>query len=137
MDDSIEAGLFLVICAGVGYALVLAGREFLAGYRTVKAEYVSNAAPDEHADSAESRQGDRTGDAPQDYVNWQVRPWYDVLEVPAEATLADVKIAYRRKIALYHPDRVTGLAPELRSLAEMRSKELNVAYDTACRFKCG
>lgn len=61
------------------------------------------------------------------------RPWYEVLQVPAYASLDDVKQAYRRRIAEYHPDRTTGLGEELRQLAEARAKEINVAYDAALR----
>lgn len=61
------------------------------------------------------------------------RPWYEVLQVPVYASLDDVKLAYRRSIAEYHPDRTGNLAPELRELAEARSKEINVAYAAALR----
>lgn len=61
------------------------------------------------------------------------RPWYEVLQVPAYASLDDVKLAYRRRIAEYHPDRTSGLGEDLRKLAEDRAKEINVAYDTALR----
>lgn len=61
------------------------------------------------------------------------RPWYDVLQVPVYASLDDVKQAYRRRIAEYHPDRTGGLGEELRQLAETRAKEINVAYDAALR----
>lgn len=61
------------------------------------------------------------------------RPWYEVLQVPVYASLDDVKLAYRRRIAEYHPDRTSGLGEELRQLAETRAKEINVAYDAALR----
>ena len=57
------------------------------------------------------------------------RPWYDVLKVPPTAGAEEVKAAYRRLIAQYHPDKVATLAPEFRALAEEKSKELNAAYD--------
>ena len=61
------------------------------------------------------------------------RPWYEVLQVPVYASFDDVKQAYRRRIAEYHPDRASGLGEELRQLAESRAKEINVAYDAALR----
>jgi curved DNA-binding protein CbpA len=37
--------------------------------------------------------------------------------------------AYRRLIAQYHPDRLTGAAEELRHQAEGKAREINAAYD--------
>jgi len=34
---------------------------------------------------------------------------------------------------MWHPDRVVGLAPELRELAEKRMKAVNAAYETLMR----
>lgn len=62
-----------------------------------------------------------------------VREWYEVLQVPAYASLDEVKLAYRRRIAEYHPDKTSNLGDELRSLAETRTKEINAAYDKALR----
>lgn len=59
--------------------------------------------------------------------------WYEVLGVPAYAALDEVKLAYRRKIAQYHPDKTSGLGSELRALAEVKTKEINTAYDAALR----
>jgi DnaJ like chaperone protein len=61
------------------------------------------------------------------------RPWYEVLQVPAYASLDEVKLAYRRRIAEYHPDKTSTLGDELRVLAEARTKEINTAYDAALR----
>jgi DnaJ-domain-containing protein 1 len=61
------------------------------------------------------------------------RPWYVVLQVPAEASLDNVKLAYRRRMSEYHPDKVAGLGDDLRALAETKSKEINAAYETAIR----
>lgn len=36
--------------------------------------------------------------------------------------------AYRHLAQMYHPDKVAGLGPELRTLAEERMKEINAAY---------
>lgn len=61
------------------------------------------------------------------------RPWYEVLQVPTYASLDDVKQAYRRRIAEYHPDKTAGLGDDLRALAEQKSKEINVAYAAAMK----
>ncbi|GAA4854272.1 J domain-containing protein [Luteimonas vadosa] len=53
---------------------------------------------------------------------------YRVLGVTREASDAEVDQAYRRLIAQYHPDRLSGAAPELREQAEARAREINGAY---------
>jgi DnaJ-domain-containing protein 1 len=58
-----------------------------------------------------------------------------VLEVPPDASKDDIVRNYRRKMQQYHPDRVSGLAPELVALAETRTKTLNVAYAQAMRAR--
>lgn len=61
------------------------------------------------------------------------RPWHEVLGVGSRADLKDITAAYKRQISQYHPDRVQQLAPEIRALAEQRSKEINHAFDIARR----
>lgn len=54
---------------------------------------------------------------------------YRVLGVDVNATDAEIDQAYRRLISQYHPDRLSGAAPELREKAERRAREINTAYD--------
>lgn len=56
---------------------------------------------------------------------------FDILGVRSDASLEEIKAAYRAAIKQYHPDFVANLGPELRDLAEKKTKELNTAYDTA------
>lgn len=53
---------------------------------------------------------------------------YGILGILPGATRHEITQAYRMKIKLYHPDKVAGLAPEFRELAEERSKIINAAY---------
>lgn len=53
---------------------------------------------------------------------------YAILGLTYEASDEEVEQAYRRLIAQYHPDRMQGVAEELREQAEQRSREINVAY---------
>jgi DnaJ-domain-containing protein 1 len=53
---------------------------------------------------------------------------YVVLGVSPEASAAEIRRAYQERIHAYHPDRVASAAPELRQLAEERTKQLNAAY---------
>lgn len=60
------------------------------------------------------------------------RHWYQVLEVSSVASIEDIRQAYKRKIRLYHPDKVAGLGPEFMAIAEAKAKEINEAYRKAC-----
>jgi DnaJ like chaperone protein len=61
--------------------------------------------------------------------------WFQILEVNEGASMDEVTTAYKRKIRQYHPDKVESLGPELKKLAEKKSKEINAAYNTAKRIK--
>ena len=57
--------------------------------------------------------------------------WTRVLELPADASLDDIREAHRRLMSQYHPDKVASLGRELRELAEAKSREINAAYQEA------
>ena len=57
--------------------------------------------------------------------------WARVLELPADASVDQIREAYRRLMSQYHPDKVASLGRELRELAESKSKEISVAYQEA------
>jgi len=61
--------------------------------------------------------------------------WYEVLGVTQSADVQEIKSAHRRLMELYHPDRVDSLGPELKALAEAKSKESNSAYDEGLRAR--
>jgi hypothetical protein len=65
----------------------------------------------------------------------RLRPWWQVLETSEHATLEEVKAASRAKVNKYHPDRVNNLATEFQELADREMKEINQAYELACRIK--
>ncbi|MCW0200248.1 MAG: DnaJ domain-containing protein [Rhodanobacter thiooxydans] len=60
-----------------------------------------------------------------------------MLGVAESASLGDIERAYRQQISQYHPDKVARLGEDLRQLAERRSREINAAYDIACRLRRG
>jgi hypothetical protein len=59
------------------------------------------------------------------------RTWFLVLELSPSATIEEIKKAYTAKIKQNHPDRVHGMAPTFRDLAEVETKKLNAAYEEA------
>jgi preprotein translocase subunit Sec63 len=54
---------------------------------------------------------------------------YRVLGLTEDASDAEVDLAWRRLIAQYHPDKLNGVADELRRQAGIRARAINAAYD--------
>jgi len=54
---------------------------------------------------------------------------YTVLEIKPDASIEEIKAAYRRLAAQYHPDKVQHLGREIQEMAEMRFKEIQQAYE--------
>ncbi len=53
----------------------------------------------------------------------------DVLAISHNATIDEIKSAYKKLMMEYHPDKVAGLGAEIKEVAERKSKEINAAYD--------
>jgi DnaJ like chaperone protein len=133
MYDVMTWGLYVVLCLVAGYTIFIGLGHFMTGFMAAKAEF------DLFRTSAERSQGERANARSQFQENdlRSSRPWHEVLEISPNATLDQIKAAYRKKVSLYHPDRVAGLGEELRTLAEVHAKETNAAYAVACRLRGG
>jgi DnaJ like chaperone protein len=61
----------------------------------------------------------------------QLTQAYAVLGVPAEASNAEVKKAYRRQMSQNHPDKLAarGMPESMRDMAEQKTREIGAAYD--------
>jgi hypothetical protein len=57
-----------------------------------------------------------------------------VLGVEPGATPQQVAVAYRHMAQMYHPDKTSGLGPELQKLADERMKEINSAHQTVKQY---
>lgn len=55
------------------------------------------------------------------------KTWFAVLGISSSATAEEAKAAYKRLIKQNHPDRVHGMSPAFRRLAEVETKRLNAA----------
>ena len=53
--------------------------------------------------------------------------YYEALEVPASASFAEIKIAYKKMVKKYHPDRFHN-DPQKKQYAETVTRQLNEAY---------
>lgn len=56
--------------------------------------------------------------------------YYDLFELPRTASAEDIKKAFRREIAKYHPDKVQHLGREFQEIAVTKAAELTQAYKT-------
>lgn len=63
---------------------------------------------------------------PADELSWNAA--VEVLGVTHRASEAEITAAFRRLASQYHPDRITHLAPEFRTMAEDRMRRINAAY---------
>lgn len=57
-----------------------------------------------------------------------MRTYYELLAVAVNAPADEIKRAFRREIARYHPDKVQHLGPEFQEIAATRAAELTEAY---------
>lgn len=57
-----------------------------------------------------------------------LRPHYDVLEVPYSAGAEEVKAAFKKLARKYHPDRFADADPVIQELAQGKMAEINQAY---------
>lgn len=70
------------------------------------------------------------GPRPQSADDGALLAAYRTLELSQDAADDAIDQAYRRKMAQYHPDKVSGAADEIKKLAEERASDINSAYDT-------
>lgn len=57
-----------------------------------------------------------------------MKTYYELLGVQPKAPADEIKRAFRREIARYHPDKVQHLGPEFQEIAATRAAELTEAY---------
>ena len=58
------------------------------------------------------------------------KAFYELLEVAPDASADEIKRAFRREIAKYHPDKVQHLGKEFQEIAAHKAAELTRAYKT-------
>jgi len=84
----------------------------------------------------ESDEG-QSGESDESFASVQPEAPSDPLEAGFAKTLGlevpysekEIKSAYRKLIAQYHPDRVSAMGPEIREVAETKAREINEAYE--------
>lgn len=123
-----------------GFELIVIVGCLAAGY-FFTSRIIDGREPDGAFDGSETT--DKPGDA--DYSNHtdnreepeaqraeqplSARECFDILGVSAGARADEIRLAYQRKIAQYHPDKVSGLGDKIQATAEAESKRINRAFD--------
>lgn len=59
----------------------------------------------------------------------------DTLKVGIDASVDEIKNAYKQRMKEYHPDLVENLGEELRQLAKQKSQQINEAYQFIKKVK--
>lgn len=117
---------------------VIVGGLFL-GFWLVNSAMGSKAAKKpgpEQTEETRSTQGEAQQNARQSQSQAQQEElWFRILGVNESAGKEEIASAYKAKIRQYHPDKVASLGPELRELAEIKSKQINAAYDYALKLR--
>ena len=57
-----------------------------------------------------------------------MKSYYELLSVAPGVSADEIKKAFRREIARYHPDKVQHLGTEFQEIAAVRASELTEAY---------
>lgn len=109
--------------------ILVIGFGFFLGYWVI-AKLIGAKAPAPEQRAASSHETDAPGKAAAGAL-----PWHEVLAVDPDSSVADIRAAYRTLISQYHPDKVASLGPELRALAERKSKEITGAYREAMQAR--
>jgi DnaJ like chaperone protein len=91
--------------------------------------FSDSANPDDGAESDDSTKSKNSESNKQSSSNSHSNfEWHTVLGVPAHASKLEVRNAYLTLIQKYHPDKVEMLGVEFKTLADLKSKQINEAY---------
>ncbi len=131
--------LFYANAAAAAFAAVLAPAFYILRRRHLRQEYVlefcafQDFAASDPADAIDlsQRQPDDLWRQTDASAAGEDDSCFAVLGLSHSATIAEVKEAYKALIKQTHPDRVHGLSPAFRKLAEMETQKLNLAYQQA------
>lgn len=66
--------------------------------------------------------------------NFEIKHHYDILGVNSDASLEDIRRAYRLKMKDFHPDKYVNSPKEFQDLAHRKSIEIRESYDYLIKF---
>ncbi len=59
------------------------------------------------------------------------RSWWEILDIDAAASVEEIRAAFQRKRAQYHPDKIAGLGEDFLALSTRKTQEIDQAYKQA------
>lgn len=74
-----------------------------------------------------SKLGSGRKDTP-DYSDSSVRSSFEALGLSMGASSREVRVAYKKRMSEYHPDKVANMGDKLKALADEETKKINAAY---------
>ena len=102
-------------------------------FRTRQSEYRDqDGTSGDNAGRAGTDTGEKTAQHRQDKT---IKTPHEILGISRDASMEEIKAAYRSLAVKYHPDKVVHLGDEFRRLAEKRFKEIQEAYQTLIKLK--
>jgi DnaJ like chaperone protein len=96
--------------------------------RGMGGSYRQDTAGRDYSQSQRASQGGAAGNRSGSANSRSAKDPYSVLGLSPGASREEIKAAYRRLAAKYHPDKVAHLGEEFREIAEQRFKEIQEAY---------
>jgi hypothetical protein len=129
----LDERIFCANAIAIGFASVAAPLFYLIRRTVLKREYsfefsifkdLANAGPARAGSSSQQEDTD---------CRVEEGSWVTILGLSESATMREVKEAYKVLIKQNHPDRVHGMSPAFKTLAEAETKKLNAAYRQALR----
>jgi uncharacterized membrane protein YhiD involved in acid resistance len=104
--------------------------EFIEAYKVE--DNTSNNARQSSTDSSSKNYQKHHNNDDQTYtsIEREEQDPYKILNIHNTSTQSEITSAYRKLAQLYHPDKVAGLAPEYKEIAERKMKNINEAYQT-------
>ena len=137
----LDARLFYANAAAAGFAIAAAALFYLLRRARLRRDYelelcaFKDLAYSDPCRPAEPPPEDQAAFDPSQWAeaneNNAADTWFAVLGLSSAATIEDVRQAYKTLIKQNHPDRVHGMAPVFRALAEAETKRINAAYRQA------
>jgi DnaJ-domain-containing protein 1 len=133
----ITAGEFLAILGGLAGGYWIASKITDRGSISQPEQQASFKEAVRSSQQEQSKEEPKEHPKPEDTFSPEYirRNWFHILDVPEHAPREVIVAAYKQLINQYHPDKVAQLGKELRDLAELKSKQINMAYEHAMKLR--
>lgn len=140
----LDPRLFYANAVAIGFAAVAAPVYYTLRWRTLRREYAlefcafkdfAASDPSQIVDQPHAERGEavstQTSSTMSSIDGAGDKSWFEVLGISHRATVEEIKETYKALIKQNHPDRVHGMSPVFRELAEAETRKLNSAYQQA------